>query len=280
MAYDFPSTPTVGDISNGYIWDGMAWVHSGSSSVPPSTVMRSYLAGLTLSTAGSSATFGIAAGVATDSTNAVSMTLAAAFTKTTGTWVAGSGNGALDTGAIAAAAWYHVFLIRNPTTSAMDVCVSVSLTPGGLPVAAGFTQFRRIGSMKTASSLWVAFTQLGDEFMWVAAVQDATAAAVPTTPTLIALSVPSGVNVGALTRIGINITGAAGFATFHSPSETVTSVGLNISLQTYVANGSTFLAIAAIRTNTAAQIRMIANQAATICYINTYGWNDRRGRDD
>src|SRR5215831_9378024 len=57
----------------------------------PSVILRSYLAGLTLSTAGSSATFSVAAGVAADSTNANMMTLAAAISKTTGAWVVGSG---------------------------------------------------------------------------------------------------------------------------------------------------------------------------------------------
>lgn len=56
---------------------------------------RSYLAGLTLSTAGSSATFGISAGVAVDSTNAGFMSLASAYTKTTSAWAVGTATGAL-----------------------------------------------------------------------------------------------------------------------------------------------------------------------------------------
>ena len=366
MAFDFPSSPAIGDESNGYVWDGQKWVKEGgggsavyvsdtapddpednslwwesdsgilyvryndgsstqwvaiagsggvsqsyvdagdantlkyvvqtltapqqtqartnigaiSAAEVPSSVLRSYLAGLTLSTAGSSATFGIAAGVATDSANAVSMVLAAAITKTTGTWAVGSGFGALDVaGTLPAANWVHVFLIRNPTTSAVDVCVSTALTPAGLPVAAGFTQFRRIGSMKTAASLWVAFSQLGDEFIWTTGVQDINGGATSTTPTLGVLSVPTGVKVWAMIRCGLNIASAAGTINIHSPDEVVAAVGLNISFQTFVANGSNFVAISPVRTNTSGQIRHVASATGSL-YVFTYGWIDRRGGYD
>src|SRR6218665_2330902 len=57
-----------------------------------SAVFQNYLSGLTLSTAGSSSTFGIAPGVATDSTNVDILTLGSSYTKTTGAWAVGSGN--------------------------------------------------------------------------------------------------------------------------------------------------------------------------------------------
>jgi hypothetical protein len=88
-------------------------------------VLRSYLAGLTLSTAGSSATFSVAAGVAADSTNADMMTLSGSISKTTSSWTAGSGNGALDTGAIANNTWYHAYLIKRTDTQIVDVLISL-----------------------------------------------------------------------------------------------------------------------------------------------------------
>ena len=30
MAYDFPSTPSIGQVANGYVWDGEKWLSSGS----------------------------------------------------------------------------------------------------------------------------------------------------------------------------------------------------------------------------------------------------------
>ena len=67
------------------------------------------------------ATFGIAAGVAADSTAAAMMSLASAYTKTTAAWAVGSTSGALDTGVIAASTWYHVYLIRRTDTGVVDV---------------------------------------------------------------------------------------------------------------------------------------------------------------
>src|SRR5258708_10764511 len=267
-------------------------------------IMRSYLAGLTLSTAGASTTFGIAAGVAADSTNADIMSLAAAYTKTTGSWALGSGNGALDTGSVTVSTWYHVFSIKRPDTGVVEVMVSlapgtssavaisnaspanvnwnghglqvntpivfsttgalptgltagtqyyvklvsdvnnfsVSLTQGGAAVAtssagsgthtatsnpilananAAYTLFRRIGSMLTnGSSQWVKLSQLGDEFLWDVAGQDAAAAGIPA-----------------------------------------------------IWNG-------AMRTDTNRQIRLRASASVTGgYYIQTRGWIDRRGKD-
>lgn len=92
---------------------------------PLSAIIRSYLAGLTLSTAGSSATFGIAVGVAADSTDATTMVLPSAYSKTTSSWAVGSGNGALDTGGgIINNSWYHTYLIQRPDTGVVDVLVS------------------------------------------------------------------------------------------------------------------------------------------------------------
>jgi hypothetical protein len=70
-------------------------------------VLRGQLWGLTLSTAGASATFSVAAGEAADSTSVDLMVLPSSISKTTSAWAVGTGNGGLDTGAIAASTWYH-----------------------------------------------------------------------------------------------------------------------------------------------------------------------------
>lgn len=62
---------------------------------------KGYLNGLTLSTTGSSASFGIAPGVATSDDATTPMKLSVSYAKTTAAWAVGSGNGALDTGSIA-----------------------------------------------------------------------------------------------------------------------------------------------------------------------------------
>jgi hypothetical protein len=310
-----PGSPTVGnlwwesDTGNLYIFynDGNSsqWVLAAAS-VPFGAVLysaqtltdpqktqaqqnigvsqRSYLAGLTLSTPGSSGSFTVQPGVATDSTNAAMMTLAAAMTKTQTTWAVGNG-GALDTGSISVGQWCHVYLMRRPDTGVVDVAFSLSAvaptTGGNIPAA--YTQFRRIGSMKVgAGGFWAAFTQVGDEFLWTTAVQDVNGTAVTTvlsqTPQL---SVPTGVKVSALMRVGVNHASGTTALLMCSPDETPTlPIGLNITVQNYVASGSSFCAIPPIRTNTAGQLSVVAQQpSGTGYFIFTYGWIDRRGRD-
>lgn len=246
------------------------------------TPVRGQLGGLTLSTAGSSATFGIAAGEAADSTNAVLMQLASAFTKTTGAWAVGNGVGALDTGAIAAAAWYHVFLIRRPDTGVVDVAVSATATPAngptlGVNIPAAYTQFRRIGSMKTVASQWTKFIQLGDEFLWDVPVADASGTTFGTTAITPGLTVPTGVQVNALLS-GLLYNAAGTYVLFTSPDQTNTVASVT-AVSVYVIAANTGYSGLNIRTSTSAQIRVVASAASTLLYISTFGWIDRRGRD-
>jgi hypothetical protein len=167
MAFDFPSSPTVGQVFGSYTWDGEKWAASTANVAP---VIRSYLAGLTLSTPGSSGNFTVQPGVTADSSNAFMMSLAAAMTKTQTTWTVGNGGGALDTGSLSVGTWVHVYLMRRPDTGVVDVAFSQSAsaptTGGNIPAA--YTQFRRIGSMKVGTGgFWTAFVQKGDEFLWV-----------------------------------------------------------------------------------------------------------------
>ncbi len=138
---------------------------NGSGGGGGSAVLRGYIDGLVLSTAGSSSTFGVAAGMATDSTGVESMVLPFAVTKTTSSWAVGSGNGSLDTGTIANNTWYHVHLIKRTDTGVVDVLVSTSATAPTLPT--NYTVFRRIGSLLTnGSAQWMKFVQSGDTVIY------------------------------------------------------------------------------------------------------------------
>ena len=163
---------------------------------PPAGVPRSYLAGLNLSTPGSSTGFAVAAGVATSDDATTSMQLAASLSKTTAAWAAGTGNGSFDGTRAAPSAssnWYHVHLIKRTDTGVVDVLTSLSATAPTLP--ANYSKFRRIGSMKTNGSFqWIAFSQLGDTFLWGTPVNDF-ATTTSTTAALKTLTVPTGVKV-------------------------------------------------------------------------------------
>ena len=247
--------------------------------------LRSYLAGLTLSTAGSSATFGIAAGVATDSTNASMMSLASAATKTTGAWAVGSGNGALDTGTIANNTWYHVHLIQRPDTGVVDVLISLSATAPTLPT--NYTLARRIGSMKTnGSAQWIRFSQMGDEFLWDVPVLDINFAG--TTAIQVAtLTVPPGLKVNALmSAAGIGPGTGAGqgrawiFSTDTNSANALASTSnFNVGIFTS-APGSQNWGSINVRTSTAAQVYFSMEISSMSMQGITYGWIDSRGRDN
>jgi hypothetical protein len=242
-----------------------------------------YLFGLTLSTPGSSATFTIAAGVAADSKlNNDFMVLAAGLNKTTSAWAVGSGNGGLDTGAIAASTWYHVWLIKRPDTGVVDALISLSATAPTMP--ANYTLGRRIGSLKTnASSQWILFTQLGDEFIWNVAVNDVnnvnpgTAGASYTLP-----SVPPNVLVKVdASFVLTNTVTANGYMYVDPPSwgSGGQTAGAGYSVTSQTVNNvsvSRFL----INTNTQSVHLQCFTVANNQCYVTVFGWIDRRGRDN
>jgi hypothetical protein len=244
-----------------------------------STIIRGSLSGLILSTVGSSATFAVAAGGAVDSSNADMMMLAAALSKTTAVWAVGSGNGALDTSTIAANTWYHVHLIKRPDTGATDVLISTSATAPTLP--ANYTLFRRIGSMLTnGSGQWVKFVENANEFLWDTVVADANTVAGINGSTLVALSVPLGVQVDAIFSSRIDFVTAGNAFFFTSPDQSAPTTGgpfthiVANSAQAFSAIGPMLM-----RTNTSRQIRITGNSAGCTYNIVTSGWIDNRGRD-
>jgi hypothetical protein len=251
---------------------------SGSATGP---VLRGHIAGLALSTAGSSATVTTAAGEATDSTAAALMRLAAAIAKTTSAWAVGSGNGGLDTGSIANNTWYHFYLIRRPDTGVVDVLISLSATAPTLP--ANYTQFRRIGSGRTnGSAQWTSFIDLGGgHIQWLAPVADVSGAATTANRTLRTLSVPSGVRV--LAKVGVGHQGAVSgshFLLLTSPdqSDTTPSASAFTVVGSNQVSTAQYGGMAEVWTNTSAQIGSRSSTTDNH-FINTFGWFDPRGRD-
>lgn len=244
-------------------------------------VLRNYLAGLTLSTAGSSVTMSIGAGEATDSTNVARLILAAAIAKTTSAWAVGNAQGGLDTGAIANSTGYHFFLIIRPDTGVVDVLFSLSATSPTMPT--NYTLFRRIGWGKTdGSGHWTAFSQDGDEFLWATPVSDVNASNLGTTATLNTLTVPTGIKVTALLRAGTSNASAGNAVLITSPDETdraPNGITGDYTLVNSVSNVLNSGGHIAIRTNTSGQIRLRSGNASTTIQVASYGWLDQRGKD-
>lgn len=286
VAYADGTKWNPGSGSGPYYYGSDGVWHFMRTPVTPSFI-RNYKTGLQISTTAGSATFGVAAGQAADSTNVASMVLASAFTKTTGAWAAGTGNGALDAGTIAASTWYHFFLIEKTDFSAADIVISTSLTPA---LAAGWTLSRRIGSRKTDSAgtpKWAGSTQIGDEVRMAANTIEQTLTQIPaiTAQTMTFVGVPNGVSVEALFHFGYQSSaGTACGILFSALSEDdVASFsltgGYNGSL--WLPAGNAFLnSDVRIRTNTSAQFRWRATNASaganTAFY--SYGWIDSCGQ--
>ncbi len=251
--------------------------------------IKGHIYGLTFSTAGSSATFGIAAGEASDSTGTFLMTLASAYTKTTSAWAVGSGNGSLDTGSIANTTWYHVYLIKRTDTGVVDVLTSTSATSPTLPT--NYTLSRRIGSMKTdGSAQWVKFIQDGDRFLWSSRTADVAATNPGTSAVTRTLSTPLGVRVLAHVAVAIVAAAqtdiAAGVLISDLSVADASPAGVGGLLTTLGFTGSAisnfqYGGTASVMTNTSSQVRsrLQISAAGTVLHIGTIGWDDRRGRD-
>jgi hypothetical protein len=245
---------------------------------------RGHLSGCTMSTAGGSATMSIAAGQAVDSTTADFMTLAA-IGKTTSAWAVGTGNGGLDTGAIANSTWYHFFIIKRPDTGVVDVLFSLSATAPTMP--ANYTLKRRIGAGKTdGSAQWTAFLQIGDCFQWKSLANDSAAfAAINTVAANYVVTVPTGVAVEALLQVFLSYNSNAIGGRFFNPSLTDAAISStsnaigNIGITAVGATSVRPTADLRVLTDTSAQVRAVTDNAPNSIDVRTRGWIDLRGKD-
>jgi hypothetical protein len=252
-----------------------------------SGIVRGALAGMALSTAGSSTTMSVAAGQATDSTNAAYISLASSMAKTTSAFATGTGNGGLDTGAIANNTWYHFYAIDTSAGGSADVTFSLSASAPTLNGSYVGGKYRRIGAGKTnGSAQWVLFKQTGDYFRWSASVLDVNTTNPGTAAVTATLaSVPTGVKVKALinaaffpgTSSNVSVYLRDLDAADEAPSSTAAPLGMMSYSGANEAVGSV-----EIMTNASAQIgyRVSASGASDVVRIATLGWTDYRGRND
>lgn len=144
-SYTFPAGTAVqceADSTGGAYLCSVWWPSGGS------TILPWYLAGGTLSNDATSpnTVLDIAQTQATSDDGAVSIVLPAT-TKTLGSFTAGSGNGCLDTGTVAAGTWYWVEAISKSGGSAPDVLCTISPTAPTYP--SGYTEKRALGAIFT-----------------------------------------------------------------------------------------------------------------------------------
>lgn len=223
------------------------------------------------------------AGAATSDDNLVMMKLPA-FTKTTGSWAVGSGNGGLDTGSVANSTWYHVFVIERTDTGVVDELISASAS---FPVLPGnYTEKRYIYSFLTDGSAHiVAFKTSpdGDKFFWTASVLGFNDTGVTTSATLETMTgVPTGVKVHPLCRVAVSKDGNSVILT--SPTEEADVAPSNANpitaapgqdvTDTTIAAGTVNYSCPYLITNPAAQIRARSSASGTTVSTVIRGWED------
>lgn len=264
------------------------WTVTLSAPIIAVTVLpRGYLAGLEMSAAADTDhDITVSAGACKDSTNVADLTLASAITKRIdASWAAGDGNGGLFSGSVANTTWYHMFLIKKDSDGTIDAGWDTSVIAANRP--AGYTYFRRIGSVLTDGSANIlAFTQNGDTFLWNAIIKDYSGAS-DTGGTTRTISTPSGVTceaiVNAVAQGGVADTSVCLYLSPLSSSNIEagkeTSAGVGANFESAGASYPVGAGQIHVFTNTSSQIRTRTSSNCTI-RIFTIGWKDRRGRDD
>ena len=239
--------------------------------------IRGQIYGLTLSNNVTDPTndIDIAAGAAVDSTGVVSMLLASSLTKRLdAAWAVGSGNGWLDTGAVANGT-YHAFLIRRPDTGVVDSLASTSATSPTLPT--NYTQFRRIGSIVRFAGSIKPFVQYGDYFYWKDPSQDKTGALGTTAAILVPLLVPADIRPVALISGFINESAAANTIVYISSTDQTDAVPsatyYTAQALSNVYNGAFNIQV---RADSSRNIRVRGGTTTVAPTINTTGWIDNR----
>jgi len=109
------------------------------------------------------------------------------------TWVAGTGNGGLDTGSLANNTPYYIYAIYNPTTLVSDVLATA--TKGSPTMPSGFTKKQYLAGFRTDGSANIRngtyrVSKSGYEFIYkVGGILDVNTTTIPTTRTALPLTV-------------------------------------------------------------------------------------------
>jgi len=259
---------------------------------------RGYLAGCTTSNNGVDADhdIDISAGQARNTGDSANILITSSITKRIdATWASGTGNGGLnDTDQpVGNNTWYHIHALGKSTNDAYDVGFDTSASAANLladtaVVAAGFTTYRRIGSVLTDGTANIlAFVQTGNHFEWPDPIGDAFTTVTQNSELTHTLSgSPLGVSVIADIQFHITDTDAITAGYIYSTNVTGETPNVtNTAPYSMLRNGGTpshdtrrFL----MRVDTSAQINAYFACSSTINNVNyaVFGWFDDLGRHD
>lgn len=251
-----------------------------------SAALKGQIHGLRLSNNTTDATNDIDIGAgeaASTETNPVLMVLASSLTKRLdAAWAVGTGNGGLDTGAIANAV-YYVWLIGRSDTGVVDALFSTSATSPTMP--ANYDRKRRIGAIARISGAIAPFLQVDDTFYFRAPVEAYNSGANPGTTLITAGlsnvpgSIPIIVNVSL--KYGYGAPGGLNRRFGIGPESATTLVASTFGTYYTISGESQEAHFFAIPCNSVAQIKyqLDSSDANVTIRIYAHGWVDRRGRE-
>jgi hypothetical protein len=226
-----------------------------------------------------------------DSTNQVVIRTAAPITKRLdAVWAAGTNNGGRDSAtALANGETWHLFVILNPTTRAVDALWSKSPTAPTLP--SGFTFFRRVFSimLEAASTSIRQFVHYGDYTELKVRSTDLVAATnAVATGTLRTIAVPAGIKVQA--RLFYSATSSTGtpsgsvvFSGVFDPDVGVPTFGVSTQWAqmriTFNDSNTRYQSIVLeCWTSAAQQVFTASTDTNEVITMGVIGWSDPRGR--
>lgn len=194
-------------------------------------------------------------------------------------FVAGSGQGMLDAGAIGASATYHLWGIEKTEDGSTDFLASLSATAPTMPAGYGCKRYLW-PIMTTGASIIRGFSQFGNEFLWKVPILDVNVTNPGTAGDLRTMTLPSGIKTWGLfgaAAIHNSATGDDVRAWISSPDQTdaaATTSNFNMGSTNLSVNSVQYWSPMRIRTNTASQIRtrLIASDANTQLLMNTHGF--------
>jgi hypothetical protein len=254
---------------------------SGVNAIILSGFKDKVLSGLTLSNNGTDATndIDIAAGTCVSDDGTTVMTLGSTYTKQSDVaWAVGSGQGALDTGAVGNSV-YNVWIINRPDTGVTDVLFSLSASSPTMPT--NYTKKKCIGAFIRSGGAILLFNQYGNVFQFVAPVVDLNTTNPGTSAQLRTLTVPPSM-VANIDITMANITSAAAgyFCLVNAVAQT--DVAPTAANSTWTPNGTgNFNACSLdmwIPASTSSQIRtrQAVSAGSDVLRIKTIGWKDNR----
>ena len=191
----------------------------------------------------------------------------------TAAWAAGNAGGADASPGVDG--WWHVFIILNPTTGAVDFLFSQSATAPALP--SGFTHKRRIGAFLRTSGANLQFVQMGDSFHIVGQV-----AAGLTVDSggwqLMSVWGPPGTRFRPLLSVVIQASVSGDITLSLSPGEMALgfpAAAINVAPDRTTTN---FIGPPTNTTNQIYYLMSVGSGTLTGCTIYSNGWIDERGR--